>query len=900
MATLDEIFGSTATPKNEFSGVTKQGAPGGEYYVPTSASPGGEGTGAVAKPSLDDIFATSPAGEQFLQSQKTEPGVDYTKGAPISVRYNVSRASNPDEVNAYLTGQYGAEGVKKDPGGNLLVNDQGTWVPVWPKGSVPEALKSGVAATGASAPEIAGGIAGGALGGPLGAAAGAGGSKLADEGVKALQGFYDKGPGELAADVGLEAGLAGLFQALPWLKPMLKNKASNILSEGVGPIPGLAKLGAVDPEARETVRGLQAIDPTVTPPLGGYAPGLKTFEYDRRIRNMLTNDPMAAKRIGLVDKRTDEVLQGFGLQGPQLDQARHEIMTTSEALSGRDVGREIAGRLRARENTLALEEAGAQDQALEHARTALNAVRSIANRPVGRLGEDVTQQYEGARRAFNMDMNAAYNRVDRMTGNNPVVHTDEVAHEAHNLLDTMDPQAVPPIIARLATGGIPMTFEEAHNLRTTLREMARVRDLSPIGQRRGNIMQMAGLIDDAIMRAEGQIGQEAAGALRQVDAMYARGINQFTNSDVNGLLREVRAGRMPNANEVADLLIDKESTDATRQLWGLLTPDVQQRVRVADLRNMLGSASAMGPDGREVLQPGAFLKRLEDRREVNEFLYPPQFIGHLRELAREFQAIGGTLDVTALQPGQVRQALERAVGAARARQLEADKNPRLALQSNDPEMVDAGARYFMKPGAEDRTTAGQSMLGPVWDSVQKFAIKDLLKRAIMPAGLSKTVSGNAMLAELGKYTPAQQAALFGARLPDVITLAKQAKVLFPELGDEMGGSLAAASIKGNLPKRSAIREAGIRFFLGRVADSPTLMNLVVGQAKADPVKARSTVNYVMNAMTEMGGRRFDITGQKPREPEPMMPAAPAVVPFKQFMSNTTPAAPREKSYGGPL
>jgi len=546
MASLDELYSATVTPKENFPGVTKQGAPDAPYYVPTGTS-AGEGNGAAAKPSLDQLYATSKAGAEALQGLQTEEGVDYTKGAPLSVRYNVSRAGNPEEVELYLKGQYGDQGYRKDPGGNYLVKEGDGFVPVFPKGSVPEAIGSGMAAVAAQAPEIAGGIAGGvagtALGGPaggvVGAGVGSGGGKLADEGVKALQGFSDKSAGELAADVGGEAAMGALFQALPWMKQLMANKGYSLVSRGLQSVSG------VTPEIRETAQGIQKQFPNVTPPIGSVAPSMKTFEYDRRLRNMLSKDPMAGPRLEAMDTRMSQVLQGFGLQGQELSVAMHQIKNGNEALSGKFVGEEIGRRLGARENSLLQEEVQAKDDAARHASEALGRLRTLTSQDVGQLAGDVAQQYEGVRRAFTQDMSAAYNRVTRLTGDHPVVDTSAVSREAHELLDTMDPQAVPPIIARLATGGIPMTFEEAHNLRTTLREMARIKDLSPIGQRRGNILQMAGLVDDAMARAEGQVGQQAAQELRALDGTYREGIVRFTNADLNSLIREVRQGRPP-------------------------------------------------------------------------------------------------------------------------------------------------------------------------------------------------------------------------------------------------------------------------------------------------------------------------------------------------------------------
>lgn len=828
--TLEEIFGPPATTK-----------------IP------------AARPPLNEIFSgpgaglavTDPAGAGqgvLGQLQGRDPTVDYTKGAPVDVRYNMSRASKGPEEEMYLRNRYGSEGFKQDKAGNWLVKEGEGFVPVYPHG-VLEAAKSGGAHLAASAPQTGGAILGSLPGvltanPPLaigGAMVGAGGATTIDELIKQIQGFGNKSPGEIATRAGEEAALAGGFQAAGPIKNAVMPKVYDVTSRA------LRSVGGITPESRAVTQSLERLG--VNPPIQSTAPGMKTFEYDRRLRNMIMKDPMQEARIGAMDTRMREVLEGFGIVGPELDTALKQVLDKTTSLSGRQTGEAVSSALGRRETGLLTEEATHRQAAETALQAAYDTTRNLSRRDVGSLGSNVSRVFEHERDVFNQQMGEAYGAITRLTGGEPIVNTTQVSRAAQRLLDTMDPQAVPPIIARLATGEEQqITFEAAHNLRTTLREMAKIKDLSPIGQRRGNIREMATMVDEAIQNAGGQAGPQAAQMLREADRAYAQGIVRFTNAETNSLIQDVRAGRMPRAEEVADVLVDAKSPEATRQMWSLLSPQLQNDVRTVDLKNLIDAASVTGKDGRMTLNPDALLKALAEREEVNGFVYPRQFIAHLREMATDFKALGGSIDVTGLPANQIRQHIERALGARRALEEDAKANPRLALRSNNPEMVDAGARYFAMPGHEARTLAGVNVLGansPEWQAVQRFAVMDLLKQAVVPKGLGRTISGDAIEAHIGQLTETQQRVLFGNRLDDIRLIAKQAKSLFPELEGEFGGSLAAANIKGQLPKRSAIRAFGWSWMAGKLADSPTLTRMLVGQIQQNPAQARSIMSYLI-------------------------------------------------------
>jgi hypothetical protein len=623
---------------------------------------------------------------------------------------------------------------------------------------------------------------------------------------------------------------------------------------------------------------------------------LKAFEYDRGLRNMIAKDPMLASRIEAIDTRTKEVLQGFGIEGQPLAQAVMDVQDRTSALSGTKAAEGMVQALQSREATgeaqralptarsaaLRREEMTNRIAAEKAIETAYQQISTAASKDVGSLGSNVVAAFEQERATFNKTMNQAYGAIHKMAGGQEVVPTGAFVEQARQLAETMDPQAVPPIIKRWAQQGVAdgsdegppakITIEEAHNLRTALREMAKIKDLSPIGQRRGNILRMAGSVDDALIEASDHVGKNVGVALKEADDAYGQGIQRFTGSEMNSLVREVRNGRMPNASVVADMLIDKNSVDATRQIWDLLPPQLQSDVARADLKNMVDSASVIGKDGKKTLNPTAWLKAL-DEREPMDFIYRPELIKSMRDLAYDAKALAGDVDVSALPPNPTRDMIQRAVGAQRALQEEVQYNgasAAKALRSDDPKLTAMGAKYFIAPGNEARTLGGMNLVGrdsPEWKEVQKFAAQDLLKSAVVPKGLSRTVSGTAIEDYLATLTKSQQSALYGDRVEDIKLIAQQAKALFPELDKNMAAGLAAGNMMGHLPARTAIRAQIWSRVAGRIADSTILTKMLAGQLRAKPYEGRGIMSYLLQGGTDIGVNQAQRGGDQLAPPQ---------------------------------
>ena len=100
---------------------------------------------------------------------------------------------------------------------------------------------------------------------------------------------------------------------------------------------------------------------------------------------------------------------------------------------------------------------------------------------------------------------------------------------------------------------------------------------------------MAAQIDQALGDAEGLVGKDAARMLKTADKTFSEGVKRFTNAEVNNVLQDARQGRAPDAAVLANMLLDKDSAETVKQVWGVLSPQTQALLKKADEKNMMDS-----------------------------------------------------------------------------------------------------------------------------------------------------------------------------------------------------------------------------------------------------------------------------------------------------------------------
>lgn len=847
---------------------------------------------------IDISGLQSDVGKTIKSYRGREPGVDYTEGADMWTRLRMQQHSpepgigGKTEQELYLNKVYGPGNFRKDAGGNWLIKRGDKWSPVFPSG-VTGTLGNIAAGAAASTPELAGTLAGTAAGGfatggnpmgmMIGGGIGAGAGHQIIEGLNVLGGTGNKEPSARNLDTMQEMGTAMLFGG-----------GGKMLARGAGRAigPSLRSWGNVTPESKAVTQSLERLG--VNPPISSVAPGMKVFEYDRRLRNMLMTDPKAAERMQAMDTRMGEVLQSFGLQGSELDRALAQIHSKTEALSAEEAGTAIADKLAGQESLLRKDAKVNFDKAKDLITAQINRYRTEFTdkfgKGIGPLGENFEVAYSSAEKQFRRDFNNIYGAIDKAAGGSRYVDLQGASDAAHKLIQTLPKQAIPQILKDLAMReeGDFMTYQEAHALRTTLREMSQRDDAALAGQKIGNIRYIERQVNDAIMRTQDQVGKEVAGMLRQADTAYGEKVVTFTNGKIHSIIESVRQGRAPNPEIVAQTILDGKSTAAAKQMWDILPEKTQSQVQTAYMKSMFDDVTVQGADGRWTVNPTALLDKIRDSRSLHPFISDNAFFKNLERMATDLRALGGDVDVTALNQssvayptsGAIRMHLERALGATRALAEDAEKNPRAALTSDNPELARLGARWFLT-GGEARTLEGARKLdrsSPEWQKVEQYAVKEMFKSALKAKGATgETVYGKAIEEYLSKLTPKQQDLLFGGtRKDDIEMLARQAKALFPELEEEFGGSLAAAEIKGGFSKGKAgfIRSARgylVSSWAGKIADSPQLTKLLIDGFKTNPQQARGLLSYVLQGGLETYTKRqAENPPAQPPEPDPMM------------------------------
>lgn len=844
-----------------FAGVGTPAPAPTEDPIATPTPPQGVGFFADMSPAERAAVRTSqgvrgryqaPGFDEPAEPAPRSPDVDYATGAPMSLRIDASRMDNPAEMALLLGKRMGEGKYGQDPYGNWWVDQGGKPTAIFPRDSIWESTKNLGAGMAGSSPAMAGAVAGAVAGEALfplgggipGAMIGAAGGKGTDEIVKYFGGLLSKTPTQQAKTLLNEGSLAGVFQGAAPVAQAIKPAIQS----------GLRRLGGVTPESATMAGDLVAGG--ARPPIGSLAPDLRSLEYKRGLRNVVMGDPVEAERGVYLDDRVKNMLTSSGTPPAAIDKTIAEIQDTGAAISSRPAGEGVITRFRAAEVGLLREEQTQREAAERALRGLEGSVRAYAQAAPD-LADKVAGAIKANKKEFSDRMSGIYKTVDNLTGDRPVVPTDLIRAAAKDIVDVMDPQAVPPILRRWASDDMPahLTFEQAHALRTTFREMAEVIDVSPIGQKMGNIREVARAVDDAIrgLAFGGDIGsQVATDALKAADRLYFQGIRQFTDATLNKLVRDVRSGLIPDPGLVAKTIGEAGQSATTQRLKQMLPTDVWKEVEKADLGNKVKAASYVDKEGNRVLDGQSFLKVLDE----NTLPYSDRrMFDGIKELAKSLAVLDGKMNVEALTPGAIKEALQRAVGARRALDEFARTNPRVALASGEPEMIDRAANYILAPGAEARTLAARNALGvdsAEWKEVQSYAIKKLLADVYVPTqSLGRRVSGTAVDSALAKYTPRQQAAIFGPDMRDDLRLvAKEARFLFPQDAGTsgLGTTLAGASTMGAMPSFKGVRKYFWHAVSGFISDNPRIINFLANEIRTNPEQARTTMSIIRQSV----------------------------------------------------
>jgi hypothetical protein len=842
------------------------------------------------QPELTEASLLSKGKEILTQRDE---GIDYDTGAPIGTRVELQRASNPEEAKKVLEKSYGQDKYGQDRFGQYWVQQGDKRVSVLPKG-----ISGGIKNVGtgmlASTYPMAGAVAGGVLGeiampaggGIPGAMIGAAVGKGVEDMVKWAQGVFAQSTKETVTGMSNEAAIAGVFQGAG---PLLRGT-------GQAAKGALQKVMGVTPATRQMAQDVsERSGGAAKPPISSFAPGATALEYKRQMRNTLAgSDPAEAGRIKYLTDRMDSVFEQEGVSPPEREKLINEIYDTSARTSASEAGEKVVSAAKDTHSALLNEAQQTRARVAADLAQSDTMLRQIAQAPPS-TAADVSEAIRSSRRQFAKDMNDVYESIHNLTGQQPLVETAIIQDAAKELVQVMPPNALPPLIQNWAKKGAPdkISFPQAHALRSTLREMSEVVDVSPLGQRTGNVRRMASAVNSAIGNTADVVGQAAAVQLRAADKLYSDGIAKFNNTAINRIVRELRTGIVPEPNYVASLIMQEQNPQLAKTIFAMLPQNVQTNVIKADLNNLINQASRRGEDGVLRMDGASFMRALDDHKPILDAVYPPKSAAALRQHAMELAAFDGKVDVTGLKtPTAITNQLERAVGAARAADEFVKTNPLGALSTGTPMQVDRALARLTLPGSQATTEQAAKTLGvdsEAWKAVRKYAVQKLFSGSVREtASLAKTISGKDISDTLNRYTKRQQELLFpGGMANDLRLLAKESKFLFPHSEKDFGGSLAAAAIKSGLWFNPYSVYKYIRFqAMGYVADHPKVLRFLTDEIRKGGVQSRSLKSVMGQWLTEralMGG---------PGRDQSMIPAPP---PKKKPNPDI-----REINYNGPM
>jgi hypothetical protein len=775
---------------------------------------------------------------------------------------------------------------------------------------------------------MAGAIGGGAIGGLFGegvgaipgAMAGAAAGKGIEDMIKWAQGVFAQKPTEAVTGIANEAALSGAFQMLPGAVPGIKNFVQSRLQSFTGVSPATRTMarelsgGLAGPEERTTagstikrkigrvMQRVVGVEPApkyaspnrAVPPISSYAPEAKATEYKRQLRNMVAGNPAEKTNVNYIAQRMRNILAQEGASPQEQDTLIKEVYDTSARTSAREAGEKVVEAARGTRAALLNEAQSTRRQVEQAFNQADRGLRQMALAPVS-TAQDVAGAVRTARQNFSKQMAGIYEKIDNLTGDQKIVPTQVIKEQAKELVKLMPPNALPPLIKQWASGQAPKTisFAQAHALRSTLREMGEMLDVSPTGQRIGNIRKLAAAVDEAIASTEDFVGQQAAQQLKSADQLYAQGIAKFNNTAINRVVRELRSGIVPEPGYVANLIMNPDNPNLARTVFAMLPEQTRNNVIKADMGNLIAAASSRDAQGALRMDGQSLMKALDARKPVMDAVYPPQMNAMLRKYATDLAAFDGKIDVTNIKtPTAVMNLLERAVGAARAADEFVRTNPLGALAGGTPMQVDRALARLTMPGNEAMTAQAAQTLGadsPAWKAVRKYALQRLFAgSAVETQSLSKTISGPQIDKALSRYTKKQQDLLFPNGLADDLkVLAQESKFLFPGMSPdkEFGTSLAAANIKQGLWLHPWAVYKYIRASIGGwIADHPRVLHYLTDEIRRDRNYGRSLTSVMMQWITERA-----LNG--PGAGQPTMPVPPMAPPVRKTQD-------RQPAYAG--
>lgn len=791
--------------------------------------PPGLGDPGYQQKGVDPSTMLKPRPHTSLSEKATEfkEGIsdEWKELKKLPAQIELQRADNPDEAKAALDRMYGKGNVGQDKGGRWWANIDGKKQAIFGGG---QGLRTAATkfATGAEAnamqtggsllAESAFGVEGApfTMGASIPAAWAIGGAagKGADEVLKSVEGTRRKTSSQEMAT--------------------LENAAeTNVVAFGAPAAIGKTLKGAANviPKymAKATESGKAMTNELLAlgyrPPLASAAPGMKAGQYEVQLRNIISGDPKTATNVAGLKHEMLDVLKDSGLNEKEAFDTLKKVTEKTEAISTTEVGKALSKVSQDRAAALRTSADISLSQAQHIADQQVSLFKKYAS-TAGPIAQDTAKAISQGRADMGRAYGAAYKHIDAMTDGAEIVPLYPVKNAINKIVKDLPPEKVPTIFnSILKMDQADVSVMKMHEIRSALREAESASNLtpSPENYRFGEIADWADRsFKDAEESLRGTPHENVIPFMRQVDQSYAKAIAPYKDAVMNKLVFDMKSGIQPNPEVTAKLIGQEGYTERTKQIVGLMTPEVRRKVGAAYTKSLFDDAQKLSGSNEFLTSGRALMKTIEDPAKsatldaIYEPVYGKDFMTKLRSSVKQLAAMDGKLDIKGLearvkdmQPGSLLDALNKHLSDLKNVDNFVKNNPLAALDSDSPLVVDRALRTIVSPGDEATLAFAAHTLNPdskEWKMIQDWANKDLLSKAIYrTTSGSDIITGKSLKDALGEYTAAQQKLLFPGKIIDKLNrLAAHADFLFPFTEGDFGGSLAGAAIKGKVPQSS--------------------------------------------------------------------------------------------------
>jgi len=618
-----------------------------------------------------------------------DPTVDY-RGVDDPKRQAVySILNTPEERQAYLKKEYGPENVTKSSYGQDVVIINGKKVAFEPKGGLARGnLAARTAGLAGSVAPIAGTIVGGITGGIPGAALGAGAGEAVNKLTKQALGLNLQTAGETAKDIvveGLKGGAAeGAGQALR----LVGRTALAPYEPGSMLGPWKQTLPRYMEQKAELAKVLEY---GYTPKTGVYAPRAGFIQAKQKVAQDVFGDSVALENKAVSERWRNALIDRVSGKGAKPDELSMSLSQKAET---------------------AVKDAEAQaGNALVNAKQVLQRAQDKITGKIGtpsaNVQESLSNDIRALKEVFTEQANGAYAPIDAYVGNKAIVPTAGLKNMASQIMakraTTTEGQAVGqqmPMLDRIRQMPDKITFAQMQELRHELGSMSEAEALTA-GVSAGRAKQLAGAantaFDDAVAQMKSRVGEygaknvaKAVESLRYADAFYRDGIKKFQDLTVAGIVKDASQRGFVQPEKITEYLVRPDQVSRLTQIKNMVKPETFQQVAAQHWERVLDKST--NPVTGEI--EGARLVKMLQGKE-NEVVFGKQ-TEEMRNLAKQFAALGGKLDPAELKGGGIANAIQKAVEKEKNLNKLVRSDVISAIRSEGPQSVRA-ADYVTDP-----------------------------------------------------------------------------------------------------------------------------------------------------------------------------------------------------------